>query len=445
VIKLSCLNREILTALRNSDQYITKGEEFSQITLDFESISLSRLITYFSSDFKFYFKTKGDNAREIFALGNIEVFKSHADKKKISSIIKTHDFLKVLGGERFNKKELTSKKEDQWEELEETLYFIPRVVFENSKVKINIKNNEEIKNIIIETMELLMTSNDREEDNFIISSTLVPDQQEWNTLISKAHHCFDQGEFEKVVLHRQEIVSFSDSINSEEEFLKLIKGQTNEAYQLYFKYAHNDAFMSVTPECLYRVNQGMLQIDSLAGTTQRGADDDEDYSLATKLINDHKELSEHRFVTDYIISTLQTEHSKKVSNITKNNIESILKLKFVQHIHTEISADIECGEEISLLSSLHPTPAVGGLPKKSAMDFILENEHHTRGFYAAPMGYFSKNESNMCVAIRCARVKDNQISIYGGCGVVKESLALNEWNETAVKMQNFQKFLRSNK
>ena len=91
MIKLSCLNREILTALRNSDQYITKGEEFSQITLDFESISLSRLITYFSSDFKFYFKTKGDNAREIFALGNIEVFKSLADKKKISSIIKTHD------------------------------------------------------------------------------------------------------------------------------------------------------------------------------------------------------------------------------------------------------------------------------------------------------------------------------------------------------------------
>ncbi|EQC44353.1 isochorismate synthase MenF [Bacteriovorax sp. Seq25_V] len=445
MIKLSSLSTDLLKALKQGEQNITKGREFSQIILKTETTKLSSLITYFSADFKFYFKTKAEPSKELFALGSLSTFTSHTDKKVISNILKEHDFIKILGGERFNKKELTSSKEDKWEGLEEMLYFIPRIIFEENEIKINLRTNENLSAITIELLELLSTSNDRDEDNFILSSRLTPNQEEWSAMIAKAHFAFEEKIFDKVVLHRQEVVTFSNDINSEEEFTKLVKDQNSPSYLLYFKYEKSKAFMSVTPECLFRTNDGLLTIDSLAGTIARGITTEEDEALATKLLNDPKELSEHRFVTNYITNLLETNHGDKLSNLQKSGIETILKLKFVQHIHTTISANVEKGEDISLLTSLHPTPAVGGLPKKSAMDFILENETETRGFYAAPMGYFSKNESDMCVAIRCARVNSNEIAIYGGCGVVKESLALNEWNETAVKMQNFQKFLRINK
>ena len=123
--------------------------------------------------------------------------------------------------------------------------------------------------------------------------------------------------------------------------------------------------------------------------------------------------------------------------------EGILKQTHVQHIHTLLQGALKSEAKIfELIKSFHPTPAVGGTPKEKALKLISELEPYTRGLYAAPIGYLSKDNTELAVAIRCALINAENLHIYGGCGIVEQSNWLNEWNESMHKMRNFQSALK---
>ena len=83
---------------------------------------------------------------------------------------------------------------------------------------------------------------------------------------------------------------------------------------------------------------------------------------------------------------------------------------------------------------LHPTPAVCGLPKEEAKQFILDNELYNRDFYTGFLGELNlKGQTNLYVNLRCMQLKDNRISIYVGGGITADSNAENEWEETVIK------------
>lgn len=90
-----------------------------------------------------------------------------------------------------------------------------------------------------------------------------------------------------------------------------------------------------------------------------------------------------------------------------------------------------------MLNSLHPTPAVGGRPRKQALDLIKEIEQNKRGLYASPIGLFNSETSEFAVAIRSCLIRQNEMYLYGGCGIVKDSDSNKEWIETQTKMKNF--------
>jgi menaquinone-specific isochorismate synthase len=94
-----------------------------------------------------------------------------------------------------------------------------------------------------------------------------------------------------------------------------------------------------------------------------------------------------------------------------------------------------------LIEKLHPTAAVGGIPHQLAMQKILEIEKEERFLYAAPIGIISKEFSEIVVGIRSGFIKDKNLTIFGGAGIVKGSDAEEEWNETGIKMQPFTKVL----
>lgn len=69
---------------------------------------------------------------------------------------------------------------------------------------------------------------------------------------------------------------------------------------------------------------------------------------------------------------------------------------------------------------MHPTPPLGGYPKNEALKFIEENEFGTRGLYGAPVGYIDMNDDcEFIVAIRSMLIKQNQTTLFAGCGIVK--------------------------
>ena len=90
------------------------------------------------------------------------------------------------------------------------------------------------------------------------------------------------------------------------------------------------------------------------------------------------------------------------------------------HLYTEIKANLNDKSYIGLIDRLHPTPALGGYPKEEALDFIENKEFGTRGLYGAPVGYIDVyDDCEFIVAIRSMLIKEQQATLYAGCGIVK--------------------------
>ncbi|MEZ9266541.1 isochorismate synthase MenF, partial [Vibrio splendidus] len=174
-----------------------------------------------------------------------------------------------------------------------------------------------------------------------------------------------------------------------------------------------------------------LDTEALAGTIGRGENATEDMELANWLSQDSKNLNENQYVVDDIIERL-TPHSQTV-HVEKDT--RLVRLRKVQHLKRNIHAQLNNGVNgVQLLAALQPTAAVAGLPRKEAMDFILEHEPFARGWYAGSVGYISHQRAEFCVAIRSALVVNDQVQLFAGAGIVPGSVAEHEWQELNKKM-----------
>src|SRR5699024_5083694 len=87
-----------------------------------------------------------------------------------------------------------------------------------------------------------------------------------------------------------------------------------------------------------------------------------------------------------------------------------------------------------LVDRLHPTPALGGLPKEEAVVKIREVEELDRGLYGAPLGWLDyKGNGDFAVAIRSGLIQGKEVSIFAGCGVVQGSDVASEYEANRVK------------
>jgi isochorismate synthase len=98
----------------------------------------------------------------------------------------------------------------------------------------------------------------------------------------------------------------------------------------------------------------------------------------------------------------------------------------------------------NLLQALHPTPAVCGLPKREAFDFIVRNEHTSRRYYSGFMGMLDpQGETHLYVSLRCMNIKNDSCCLYAGGGLLKDSKEWQEWQETEAKLETMRRVLTS--
>lgn len=162
---------------------------------------------------------------------------------------------------------------------------------------------------------------------------------------------------------------------------------------------------------------------------------DEDKIEEDNLLLSPKLVREHQLVVDELKASLSNICSKVETSELK-----IMKLSYIQHRAVDITAELgEKFNSIDLLTLLHPTPAIGGLPKGLALKNIQNIEKTPREFYASPFGVLSKLYSEFAVAIRSGKIEDNKLTLYGGAGILPDSDAESEWNETLNKMTPFMK------
>ena len=125
-----------------------------------------------------------------------------------------------------------------------------------------------------------------------------------------------------------------------------------------------------------------------------------------------------------------------------------IKAGSIWHIKTDISGVLNEDSNLEeVVNTLHPTPAVCGLPKKKAKAFIIENENYERTFYTGFLGELNSSfaynavSSDLYVNLRSMQIKENTANLYIGCGITKESIPENEWEESVNKSMTMKRVL----
>ncbi len=235
----------------------------------------------------------------------------------------------------------------------------------------------------------------------------------------------------KVVLARESRLVFDQDINIEGVLNSLLQEQHNSFIFAYE--SKGDCFIGATPERLVKKEQNQVYSVCLAGSIARGKTDDEDLQLGHSLLHDKKNLVEHQYVVDMIRDAM--EDTCYEVNIPEH--PQLFKLKHIQHLYTPVAGKIKRDFSLlSLVERLHPTPALGGLPKEEAVEKIREVEELDRGLFGGPIGWFDHfGNGDFSVAIRSGLIQGNEASIFAGCGVVEDSVAELELEETNIKFK----------
>lgn len=254
--------------------------------------------------------------------------------------------------------------------------------------------------------------------------------EHYEAAVERAVERIRAGEIEKVVLAREVRVHAPQPIDPAPVFDGL-----RTAFPACYCYCVGTpelAFVGASPELLIRRDGARAQTVALAGTTRRSADPAVDAHLGEQLLRSAKNRGEQAIVTRRIERVL-----RPVSVwVAAADQPSLVKVQNVQHLATPIRAQLR--EPVALLElaeRLHPTPAVGGEPPE-AVRLIPALEGLDRGWYAGAVGWANLDEDGeLCVALRCALLRDRVAHLYAGCGIVAESEPAAELAETEVKLQ----------
>ena len=243
--------------------------------------------------------------------------------------------------------------------------------------------------------------------------------------------------FRKIVLSRCASVQLAADPNPHQLFL-----QACQAYPRLFialvTMPDGSYWLTATPEILLEGVGEQWRTIALAGTMQlQGAElqgEGETVRWSTK------NIQEQRYVATYIAECLEQSsisfceegpRTVRAANLVHLRSDFTFSLKDRQHIG-------------SLVDRLHPTPAVCGLPKREALQFILKNEHTPRHYYSGFMGPLGMDgETHLYVSLRCMHIRRALCSLYAGGGLLKDSQFEQEWQETEAKMQTMRQLLFS--
>lgn len=266
----------------------------------------------------------------------------------------------------------------------------------------------------------------------IASKEYVMDESDWKDSVAEAVSRIRSGLFSKVVLAQSMQVELERTLSTL-SILQQLQGDYPSCTHFVFESIDGSRiFFGATPEQLVALEGQTVTTGALAGTIGRGDSPAADKSLASTLLADSKNTHEHELVVEAICDQL-TPFSEAITIGDR----SVRKLATVQHLETPISAHVHSDTDIlPLVESLHPTPAVGGLPPRAAFNTITEMENFTRGWYASPVGWIDAHgDGAFSVSIRSAVAAADLVQLYAGVGIVADSNPTDEWDEIQLKFR----------
>ena len=150
-----------------------------------------------------------------------------------------------------------------------------------------------------------------------------------------------------------------------------------------------------------------------------------------------KNIQEQRIVSTYITECLE----QFTSDFSEEGPRTVRAANLV-HLRSDFKFKLGDNYHIGdILSTLHPTPAVCGLPKREAFNFIVKNEHTPRRYYSGFMGPIGVEETHLYVSLRCMNIDGETCHLYAGGGLLKDSTEEQEWQETEAKMETLRRLI----
>ena len=254
-------------------------------------------------------------------------------------------------------------------------------------------------------------------------------EDKYKAAASKAREYIKDGDIMQVVLSQRLSVPY------EHEPLDLYRvlRSLNPSPYMYFLQLDSFQIVGSSPEILVRLENDEVTVRPIAGTRKRGVDDAHDEQLEAELLADPKEIAEHLMLID-----LGRNDAGRVSQIGSIELtENMLVERYshVMHIVSNVRGKLNPDmSAMDVLRATFPAGTVSGAPKIRAMEIIAELEPIKRGIYSGAVGYLSWNGNmDTAIAIRTAVIKDKQLHIQAGAGIVYDSVPQSEWDETMNK------------
>ena len=221
--------------------------------------------------------------------------------------------------------------------------------------------------------------------------------------------------------------------NSALEIYRRLRAVNPSPYLFYIDFGSRQ-LIGASPESLVRVREGVASIRPIAGTRRRGKNSAEDEQLREELLNDSKERAEHLMLVDLARNDLGRVCEN--GSVEVSRFMDVEKFSHVMHIVSDVQGKVSPAfKAIQVLRAAFPAGTVSGAPKISAIEILSRIEKTKRRFYAGAVGYIQSNgDLDFCIAIRCALKQDKVWTLQAGGGIVYDSNADREWEETNEKL-----------
>ncbi len=259
----------------------------------------------------------------------------------------------------------------------------------------------------------------------------IPAAKDWKGRVAEMADAIRQGTYDKVVLAR------SVEVVAEQPFdvpaaLDRLRGQFPSAYVFAVRRG-GSTFLGATPERLARVALGRVRTMALAGSAPRGTTPEHDNAAGNELLASGKNAREHQLVID----TIRAGLAPLVTDLDVDASPRLVRLPNVQHLRTQIAGELRPNTSVlDVVAALHPTPAVGGVPRQAAVEAIRAREEVSRGWYAGALGWIdASGDGEFAVGLRSALVSGTRATLFAGCGIVGDSDPESEYAESALKLQ----------
>ncbi len=432
-----------------------------------ETIEVNRLsaLAFFAAGEKYkgerYFWQNREKTLTLVGLGHAHTIENNAGhtrfdevarewKQLTKNIVKEEDLQPILfGGFTFDPQ---NEIKGEWSAFPQSFFTVAtfQLVIRHDKafVSIHYITEEENSAHIFEQLRherdhLIHAAQVKEVKTYkkpVMTNHREPYKEEYLQSIQQVTDCIKAGDAQKVVIARSLALQFEEKVASPQILSHVIHEQP-ESYL--FGLEHDDMlFFGASPERLVKVEEGQAFSSCIAGSIRRGQTSDEDKQLGQALLNDEKNRGEHHYVVEMISETFK----KNCLNVKFPKQPKLLKIRDIQHLYTPVEGTLNDGATIlQLVKDLHPTPALGGVPRQGAMEMIRTFEPMNRGLYAAPIGWVDADgNGEFAVAIRSAALLGDRAFLYAGGGIVGDSTPQSEYEETLVKFRPMLRALGGN-